>query len=71
VIVTSGHVTVEAVDPPSGGRFFTKPYRGSEIIHAITEMIQADRRIVAWLAKPKGAVRSQCSSYSEGGEGGR
>jgi hypothetical protein len=39
LIVTSGHVAVNAADLPSGGRFFKKPYRGYQIIEVMKEMM--------------------------------
>ena len=40
LIVTSGHVRVEAADLPAGGRFFKKPYQRAQIAQAVTEMLQ-------------------------------
>jgi two-component system, response regulator PdtaR len=40
LIVTSGHVPVSGADLPSGGRFFAKPYRGSQVAQAMMEMLQ-------------------------------
>ena len=40
LIVTSGHVPVMEADLPSGARFFAKPYRGSKVVDAITELMQ-------------------------------
>jgi two-component system, response regulator PdtaR len=40
LIVTSGHVPVSVADLPSGGRFFTKPYRGSQVAQTMMEMLQ-------------------------------
>ena len=40
LIVTSGHVRVEAGDLPAGGRFFKKPYQRARIAQAVTEMLQ-------------------------------
>jgi CheY-like chemotaxis protein len=41
LILVSGQVTPEAGDLPSGGRFFAKPYRGSDIIAAIRSMTRS------------------------------
>jgi two-component system, response regulator PdtaR len=40
LIVTSGHVPVTEADLPSGARFFAKPFRGSQVVEAIAELVQ-------------------------------
>jgi CheY-like chemotaxis protein len=42
IIVASGHVTVDQSQLPSGGRFFSKPYHGPSIAHAVKEMVMAN-----------------------------
>lgn len=39
IIVTSGHRIVDIVDLPDGSVFFSKPYRGSEIVKSMQEML--------------------------------
>ncbi len=39
IIVTSGHRIVDIVDLPDGSMFFSKPYRGNEIIKSMQEML--------------------------------
>ena len=38
IILVSGHVDLGNVDIPKGGKFFSKPYRPSEIIAALHQM---------------------------------
>ncbi len=40
LIVTSGHVPVTEAGLPSGARFFAKPFRGSQVVEAIAELVQ-------------------------------
>ena len=39
IIVTSGHRIVDIVDLPDGSMFFSKPYRGSEIIKSMQDLL--------------------------------
>lgn len=39
IIVTSGHRVVEITDIPDGSVFFSKPYRGNEVVASIQEML--------------------------------
>lgn len=39
IIVVSGHRTVDITDIPDGSVFFAKPYRSSEIIDTMNEML--------------------------------
>ena len=39
IIVTSGHQTVTASDLPTGARFFTKPYRHTDIARSMRELL--------------------------------
>ena len=38
LIVTSGHMRVAESDLPTGGRFFSKPYRSNELVQALHEL---------------------------------
>lgn len=39
IIVTSGHRTVEITDIPDGSVFFSKPYRATEIVNSINQLL--------------------------------
>jgi hypothetical protein len=39
LIVTSGHVRISPEELPAGGKFFSKPYRRSDIARTIRDMI--------------------------------
>ena len=41
VLVTSGHRRVTQTDLPNDGRFLPKPYRPSQVIANLNEMVQA------------------------------